>query len=86
MIVSDLDDVFLPIQPDDLLVNLRDSRTIIDSLLQLLPGMFKENREVNSCLGAALQAAYKLVVCSALSSDLRTPEVLYLHSTQSEER
>lgn len=32
LVVSDIEDVFLPL-PDDMLVNLKDSRAVVDSLL-----------------------------------------------------
>ncbi|KAF7726762.1 COPII subunit [Apophysomyces ossiformis] len=60
LVVSDLDDVFLP-QPDDLLVNLTESRGVITSLLERLPEMFKDTVNVHNALGTALQAAFKMV-------------------------
>lgn len=60
LVVSDLDDVFLP-KPHDLLVNLTEGRAGIESLLSRLGEMFADNNVVGSALGAALQAAYKLV-------------------------
>jgi protein transport protein SEC24 len=62
LVVSDLDEVFLP-KPSDLLVNLSEARTAVESLLGRLNDMFKDNQRVNCALGAALQAAYKLTVC-----------------------
>ncbi|KAJ8318325.1 hypothetical protein KUTeg_003416 [Tegillarca granosa] len=59
LIVSDLDDVFLPC-PDDLLVNLQESKELVIDLLNQLPSMFEGNMETGSALGAALQAAFKL--------------------------
>jgi protein transport protein SEC24 len=61
LVVSDLDEVFLP-KPSDLLVNLTEARTALESLLGRLNDMFKDNQRVNGALGAALQAAYKLIV------------------------
>ncbi|KAG0172660.1 COPII subunit [Apophysomyces sp. BC1034] len=60
LVVSDLDDIFLP-QPDDLLVNLTESREVIGSLLERLPEMFKDTVNVHNALGTALQAAFKMV-------------------------
>lgn len=60
MIVSDVDDVFLPC-PDNLLVNLQESKEMVSDLLNQLPTLFEHNRETGSALGAALQAAYKLI-------------------------
>ncbi len=60
LVVSDVDDVFLP-KPNDLLLNLRESRAGIDTLLGRLSDMFAGSLVVGSALGAALQAAYKLI-------------------------
>ncbi|ESO87063.1 hypothetical protein LOTGIDRAFT_210457 [Lottia gigantea] len=60
LIVPDLDDVFLPL-PDELLVNLHESKELISDLLNNLPSLFEGNMETGSALGAALQAAYKLM-------------------------
>ncbi|XP_013205482.1 protein transport protein Sec24B isoform X2 [Microtus ochrogaster] len=60
MIVSDIDDVFLP-TPDSLLVNLYESKELIKDLLNALPNMFLNTRETHSALGPALQAAFKLM-------------------------
>ncbi|CEH14731.1 cpii coat sec24 protein [Ceraceosorus bombacis] len=60
LVVSDLDDVFLP-KPNDILVNLTECRAGVEALLQRLPDMFKDTLVHGSALGASLQAAYKLV-------------------------
>ncbi|NXU72879.1 SC24B protein, partial [Oreotrochilus melanogaster] len=60
LIVSDIDDIFLP-TPDSLLVNLHESRELIKDLLNALPSMFTNTRETHSALGPALQAAFKLM-------------------------
>ncbi|XP_020032728.2 protein transport protein Sec24B isoform X2 [Castor canadensis] len=60
LIVSDIDDVFLP-TPDSLLVNLFESKELIKDLLDALPNMFTSTRETHSALGPALQAAFKLM-------------------------
>ena len=62
LVVSDLDDVFLP-QPDDLLVNLTESRAVVESLLRSLGDMFKDTQTVGNALGSALLAGFKLIVC-----------------------
>lgn len=54
-------DVFLPC-PDNLLVNLKECRELINDLLQQLPKRFANEPDSRSALGAALQAAYKLMV------------------------
>jgi protein transport protein SEC24 len=60
LVVSDLDDVFLP-KPNDILVNLSEVRAGFETLLTRLGDMFTENSASGSAMGAALQAAYKLI-------------------------
>ncbi|XP_062874515.1 protein transport protein Sec24B isoform X2 [Trichomycterus rosablanca] len=60
LVVSDIDDVFIP-TPDSLLVNMKESQELVKDLLTALPGMFTHTRETHSALGPALQAAYKLM-------------------------
>ncbi|NXG64021.1 SC24B protein, partial [Hemiprocne comata] len=60
LIVSDIDDIFLP-TPDSLLVNLHESKELIKDLLNALPNMFTNTRETHSALGPVLQAAFKLM-------------------------
>ncbi|XP_067672447.1 protein transport protein Sec24A-like isoform X2 [Haliotis asinina] len=59
MVVPDLEDIFLPC-PDNLLVNLSESKDLVIDLINQLPTLFQDNRETGSALGAALQAAFKL--------------------------
>jgi len=56
MVVSDLNDVFLPI-PEDLLVNLAESQSMVNQLLESLPEMFKDNPAQQAACGAAMAAA-----------------------------
>ncbi|TRY93965.1 hypothetical protein DNTS_021119 [Danionella cerebrum] len=60
LVVSDIDDIFIPTH-DSLLVNLKESKELVQDLLGALPGMFTHTRETHSALGAALQAVYKLM-------------------------
>ncbi|XP_066576319.1 protein transport protein Sec24B isoform X2 [Amia ocellicauda] len=60
LVVSDIDDIFIP-TPDSLLVNLKESKELVKDLLNALPNMFTHTRETHSALGPALQAAYKLM-------------------------
>ncbi|PWA89651.1 sec23/Sec24 protein transport family protein [Artemisia annua] len=60
MVVSDLEDVFVPL-PDDLLVNLSESRTVVEAFLDSLPSMFQDNVNVESAFGPALKAAYMVM-------------------------
>ncbi|ONK66293.1 uncharacterized protein A4U43_C06F6200 [Asparagus officinalis] len=60
MVVADLDDIFLPL-PDDLLVNLSDSRHVVDAFLDSLPSMFQGNTNPESAFGPALKAAFMIM-------------------------
>ncbi|XP_073343492.1 protein transport protein Sec24B isoform X2 [Pagrus major] len=60
LVVSDIDDVFIP-SHDSLMVNLKESKELVKDLLTSLPTMFSQSRETHSALGPALQAAFKLM-------------------------
>ncbi|XVE80496.1 hypothetical protein DITRI_Ditri14bG0144600 [Diplodiscus trichospermus] len=60
MVVSDLDDMFVPL-PDDLLVNLSESRNVFETFLDSLPSMFQDNVNVESAFGPALKAAFMVM-------------------------
>ncbi|XP_030360275.1 protein transport protein Sec24A isoform X2 [Strigops habroptila] len=60
LIVSDIEDVFIPM-PENLLVNLNENKELIQDLLKALPQMFTKSLETHSALGPALQAAFKLM-------------------------
>ncbi|XP_026183967.1 protein transport protein Sec24A [Mastacembelus armatus] len=60
LIVSDIEDVFLP-TPDSLLVNLNECKELVQDLLKSLPTLFEKTMETQSALGSALQAAFKLL-------------------------
>lgn len=57
MVVSDLDDLFLPL-PDDILVPLHESESSILTLLEALPTMFQDTRASENCMGSAVKGAY----------------------------
>lgn len=57
MVVSDVEDVFLPLQ-SGLLVNGHESRDVIETLLDRLPVMFQATRETEPQLGAAVKAGF----------------------------
>lgn len=59
--------MFLPC-PDNLLVNLKECRELINDLLQQIPKRFANEHDNKSALGAALQAAFKLMVSSLSKS------------------
>lgn len=60
MVVSDLDEPFLP-TPVDLLLNLKESRKGIEQLLERFGDMFQHSRDSGSALGPALKAAHKMI-------------------------
>nr|XP_039272639.1 protein transport protein Sec24A-like isoform X1 [Styela clava] len=67
LVVSDLDDIFLP-TPDSLLVNLREGKELVSDLLRQLPelheppdNLSRGEVETQSALGSALQAAQKMM-------------------------
>jgi hypothetical protein len=60
LVVTDVEDVFLPL-PDDMLVNLKDSRAVVDTLLDRLPAMHAGTQNVESALGPALKAAWNVM-------------------------
>lgn len=59
-VVSEIEEPFVP-QPDDLLVNLQESRAVIDTFLDSLPTVFSTNLSADSALGPALQAAFMII-------------------------
>ncbi|KAJ1674564.1 COPII subunit, partial [Spiromyces aspiralis] len=60
MVVSDIDDVFLP-SPNDLLVNLTECREAIETMLSRLGDMFQKTQNVSCALGPAIKAANSLL-------------------------
>lgn len=70
LVVSDISELFLPV-PEDLLVNLSESRHLVEKLLDSLPRMHADSKTVDTCLGAALDGAFavmqhiggKMIVC-----------------------
>lgn len=61
LVVSDIEDVFLP-KPSDLLVNLAEAREGLEALLGRIQEMFAETQVIGSALGPALQAGFRLIV------------------------
>ncbi|KAL8918278.1 MAG: hypothetical protein Q9208_007446 [Pyrenodesmia sp. 3 TL-2023] len=60
LVVSDLDEPFLP-TPADLLVTLTECRENIENFLGKLQEMFQNTQNGGSCMGAALRAGHKLI-------------------------
>eukprot|EP00392_Amoebophrya_sp_AT5.2_P004241 g4249.t1 len=57
VVVSDLEDLFLPL-PDDILVNLTENLDQLCTLLETIPNLFRENKVNESCLGTAIKGCY----------------------------
>lgn len=60
LVVSDIDDVFLP-SPDQLLVNLKESRQNIEKLLNNFASFFQSTLNDGFALGPALKSAHTLI-------------------------
>lgn len=60
IVMPDVNDVFVPL-PDDLLVNLKDSREMVDVLLDSLPSLFEHTHDMEACMGAAIECAFRLM-------------------------
>eukprot|EP01119_Soliformovum_irregulare_P001184 TRINITY_DN10897_c0_g1_i1.p1 TRINITY_DN10897_c0_g1~~TRINITY_DN10897_c0_g1_i1.p1 ORF type:complete len:881 (-),score=241.11 TRINITY_DN10897_c0_g1_i1:58-2361(-) len=60
MVMSDLDEVFVPL-PDDLLVNLADSKRVIEILLSKLATMYQHSQTTEAAMGVAVKAAYDIM-------------------------
>ena len=57
MVVAELDDPFCPM-PDDLLVNLAESRAVIDAFLDMVCDTYAQTQNMESAMGPAIQAAF----------------------------
>ncbi|XP_036402528.1 protein transport protein Sec24C-like isoform X2 [Megalops cyprinoides] len=55
MVVSDVADMFVPLL-DGFLVNVAESRAVINSLLEQIPDMFADTRETETVFGPVIQA------------------------------
>jgi protein transport protein SEC24 len=62
LVVGDLADVYLPRSAGDLVVNLAESRGLVEDLLTRMKTMYNQSVTPANCLGPALQAARKLLV------------------------
>ncbi|KAI8084946.1 uncharacterized protein BX664DRAFT_338161 [Halteromyces radiatus] len=61
LVVGDLTDIYLPRTASDLVVNLAESRSLVEDLLNRMKTMHQQSTSPANCLGAALQAARKLL-------------------------
>lgn len=60
LVVSDIDDPFLP-QPRDLLLNINECREGIETLLTQFNTLFQSNQNGSNAMGCALKAAHLLI-------------------------
>ncbi|KAL2312747.1 Protein transport protein sec24 [Schizosaccharomyces pombe] len=73
LVVSDLEEPFLP-RNQDLLLNLRECRQGIENLLERFQSMFATTRDSSNALGPGLKAAHRLIeniggkICCLISS------------------
>jgi protein transport protein SEC24 len=75
MVVSDITDVLIPL-PEDILVNLGDSRAVVEALLDSLPAMFKSSTAPSSCTGKICCCEVAELSVIAGCADLSKPGVL----------
>lgn len=61
IICCDIDEVFIP-KPEDILVNLKDTRPKVEELLSKLGSLHASTQEPHSGLGVAMKAAKSLIV------------------------
>jgi protein transport protein SEC24 len=69
MIVSDIEEVFVPIL-DGFLVKLSESRSVIETLLDSLPGMFVDNKETDLMLGPVIEAGVEALKSAKIAGKL----------------
>lgn len=65
LVVPELDDPFLPL-PDELLVNLSESKAVVEALLDALPAGYSSNTSDACALGPALQVCLAQVLCNLM--------------------
>jgi len=69
MIVSDIEEVFVPIL-DGFLVDVNESKSVIDILLDSLPTMFQETKETELALGPVVEAGIEALKSAKLCGKL----------------
>ncbi|XP_065058870.1 protein transport protein Sec24C-like [Rhopilema esculentum] len=66
MVVSDINDVFVPLV-DGFLVDVKKAKVIVDSLLDMIPDLFSETRETDVILGPVVQAGMEALKAANIS-------------------
>jgi len=69
MVVADLEDSFVPLL-DGFLVDYREAKAVVDSLLEMLPEMFKDTRETDVVLGPVVAAGLEALKSAGISGKL----------------
>ena len=69
MIVSDIEEIFVPIL-DGFLVKLSESKAVIDTLLDTLPAMFQDNKETDLILGPVIEAGIEALKSAKIAGKL----------------
>jgi len=69
MVMSDVDEAFVPLL-DGFLVNYKESKGVIESLLDMLPEMFKDTRETDVVLGPVITAGIDALKSAGISGKL----------------
>ena len=59
IVVNDLENIFLPI-PDELIINIAESKEMLLNLLDSLNNMFANQQDQGCCLSKAIVAAVKI--------------------------
>ncbi|CAI7864857.1 unnamed protein product [Closterium sp. NIES-53] len=61
LVSADIDDPYLPLPEDELLVNMHESRPVVEAFLDALPNLFANSVNMESAMGPALKAMALLV-------------------------
>ncbi|XP_031561696.1 protein transport protein Sec24C-like isoform X2 [Actinia tenebrosa] len=69
MVVSDVEDVFVPLL-DGFLVNVEEARSVIDSLLEQITTMFADSRDTETVLGPVIQAGVEALKSAGIAGKL----------------
>merc|ERR1719391_1422014 len=69
MTVGDVEDMFVPMA-EGLMVDVKQSEAVIDSLLQAIPAMFSETRETETMLGPVIQAGKEAFKAAGMAGKL----------------
>lgn len=69
MVVTDVEDAFVPLQ-DGFLVNYNEAKDVINSFLDMLPEMFREARETEVILGPVIKCGVEALKSAGISGKL----------------